>query len=89
MLGPGVVVERGATVRDSVVFADSVVEEGARVDWTVVDSGCVIGAGAIVSSPDADGSGDPDQVTLVGRGSSVGPAVRIDVGARLEPGTTA
>ncbi len=89
VLGPGVVVERGATVRDSVVFADSVIEEGARVDWTVVDSGCVIGAGAIVSSPDADGSRDPDRVTLVGRGSSVGRGVRIDVGARLEPGTTA
>ncbi|MGI8901744.1 MAG: glucose-1-phosphate adenylyltransferase family protein [Nocardioides sp.] len=89
VLGPGVVVERGATVRDSVVFADSVVEAGAQVDWTVVDSGCVIGTDAVVSGPDADGSGDPDQVTLVGRGSTVGAGVRIDVGARLEPGTTA
>jgi len=89
VLGPGVVVERGATVRDSVVFADSVVEAGARVDWTVVDSGCVIGADAVVSGPDADGSGDPDQVTLIGCGSTVGAGVRIDVGARLEPGTTA
>ena len=36
MLGPGVVVESGAEVHDSVVFADTVVRAGARVHWSVV-----------------------------------------------------
>jgi glucose-1-phosphate adenylyltransferase len=89
VLGPGVVVEAGATVTDSVVLADSTVEEGAEVAWTVVDSGCVIGAGATVGDPAADGTEDPDAVTLVGKDSRVGPGVVLDAGARLEPGTTA
>jgi glucose-1-phosphate adenylyltransferase len=89
VLGPGVVVEAGAEVHDSVVFADSVVRAGARVHWTVVDSGCVVERDAVISRPGADGTGDPDAVTLVGRGSVVGAGVRLPAGARLEPGTTA
>jgi acetyltransferase-like isoleucine patch superfamily enzyme len=66
-----------------------VVRSGARVDWSVVDTGVVIEADATVGEPDADGTGDPDAVTLVGRGSVVGRGVRLGAGARLEPGTTA
>lgn len=86
VLGPGVVVEAGAVVRDSVVFADSVVERDATVDWAIVDERCVVTRGVVVGSPDADGTGDPKQVTIVGRDSRVGEDVGI--GARLEPGTT-
>jgi glucose-1-phosphate adenylyltransferase len=89
VIGPGVVVEAGAEVHDSVVFADSLVRTGARVHWSVVDSGCTVGVDARISDPDADGCGDPDAVTLVGKGSVVGDGVRLEVGARLEPGTTA
>ena len=89
VLGPGVVVEKDAVVTNSVVFRDSVIRSGARVDWTIVDSDVVIGAGAVVGDPDADGTGDPDAVTLVGHGSTVADGVRLEAGARLEPGTTA
>ena len=86
VLGPGVVVEAGAVVRDSVVFADSVVEADARVDWAIVDEGCVVTRGSVVGHPDADATGDPDQVTIVGRDSRV--SEDLGEGARLEPGTT-
>ncbi len=89
VLGPGVVVETGAEVHDSVVFADCLVRAGARVHWAVVDSGCTIGLDARVSDPAADGTGDPDAVTLVGKGSVIGDGVRLPTGARLEPGSTA
>ena len=89
VLGPGAVVEKGAVVRNSVVFRDSLVASGAEVDWTVMDSDCLIAPGAVVGDPDADGVGDPDAVTLVGRGSTVGEGVRLPPGSRLEPGTTA
>lgn len=88
VLGPGVTVERGALVRDSVVFQDCRVEEGARLDWTIVDRDCVIGPAAEVGSPDADPD-DSDDFVLVGRGSRVGRGVTLAGGARLEPGTTA
>ncbi len=86
VLGPGVRVEKGAVVRNSVVFADTVVEQGAQVDWAVVDEGCVVSAGAVVGREDADATADPEQVTIVGRDSRVDE--RLGEGARLEPGTT-
>ncbi len=86
VLGPGVVVEAGASVRDSVLFADCVVGAGASVDWAVVDEGSVVAAGAVVGRADADGTGDPDAVTIVGRDSLVDEP--LEDGARLEPGTT-
>lgn len=43
VLGPGVVVEAGALVADSVVFADSAVRTGAEIHWTVLDTGSVVG----------------------------------------------
>jgi glucose-1-phosphate adenylyltransferase len=86
VIGPGVVVEEGAVVRNSIVFADSVVGKGARLDWTIVDEGVLVAAGAVVGTGDADGSGDPDQVTIIGRDSVVDQD--LDRGARLEPGTT-
>lgn len=88
VLGPGVVVQAGATVTDSVILADTLVEAGAEVAWSVVDTGCVIGKGAEVGDPSAKDPDDPDSVTLVGKDSRVGPGVRLDAGARLEPGTT-
>jgi len=88
VLGPGAVVEAGATVVDSVVFAESVVRRGAVVAATIVDSRSTIEAGAAVGSTGAD-LDDSDQITLVGRESRVGEGVVVEAGARLEPGTTA
>ncbi|GAB6986373.1 glucose-1-phosphate adenylyltransferase family protein [Nocardioides pyridinolyticus] len=87
VLGPGVVVEKGALVRDSVVCEDTVVEEGARLDWAVVDRDCVIGRNAEVGSPDTDPD-DPDAIVLVGRGSHIPAGTVLGEGSRLEPGTT-
>ena len=86
VLGPGVVVEEGAVVRNSVVFADCLVEKGASLDWAIVDEGSVVSTGSVVGRPDADGTGDPDQVTIIGKDSRVSQS--LDQGARLEPGTT-
>lgn len=89
VLGPGVVVESGAEVRNSVIFSDTVVRSGACVDWTIVDARCEIGAGARVGDPEADGAGASDEVTIIGCESTIGEGVEIEVGARLEPGSTA
>jgi glucose-1-phosphate adenylyltransferase len=86
VLGPGVLVEKGAVVRDSVVFADTVVRSGATVDWAIVDQGCVIGSTAVVGREDAKGTSSADAVTIVGRDSHVDE--RLEPAARLEPGTT-
>ena len=87
VLGPGVVVEPGALVRDSVVFEDSRIEEGARLDWAIVDRDCVIGANAEVGSPDTDPD-DSDAIVLIGSGCRLAAGTVLGGGARLEPGST-
>jgi glucose-1-phosphate adenylyltransferase len=88
VLGPGVVVEPGATVRDSVLFADTLVRAGATVDWAIVDRDCVVESDGAVGEAADDVAGD-EGIVLVGRGSRVRAGETVPPGARLEPGTTA
>jgi glucose-1-phosphate adenylyltransferase len=87
VLGPGVVVEKGARVVDSVLFEDVVVRAGAVVQTAVVDVGCRIGRRARIGAVPAARVADDDDIVLVGAGSTVDSV--IEPGARLEPGTTA
>jgi glucose-1-phosphate adenylyltransferase len=85
VLGPGVVVERGAVVRDSVLMEDCVVRAGAEVRTAALDERCEVLAGARVGAePSARLARDEDLV-LAGRDCRVGGEV--SAGARLEPGT--
>jgi glucose-1-phosphate adenylyltransferase len=59
VLGPGVVVEAGATVVESVLLADVVVRKGATVVRAVLDEGVEAGADERLGEEDGD-------VTLVG-----------------------
>jgi glucose-1-phosphate adenylyltransferase len=87
VLGPGVVVEKGAEVHDSVIMEDCVVRAGAVVRTTVLDERCEVEAGARVGAePSARLARDEDLV-LVGRDSRV--AGEVPAGARLEPGSAA
>ena len=65
VLGPGVVVEAGGEVSDSVLLG-GLDRAGARVHWSVIDCSCVVEPDAGVGSPDAAALDDPDAVTLVG-----------------------
>jgi glucose-1-phosphate adenylyltransferase len=49
VLGPGVVVEEDAEVRESVVLGDVVVERGARVERAIVDEGFRVESGARIA----------------------------------------
>ena len=79
VLGPGVVVEEGATVRDSVVLADAVVRERASVERAVLDERVEVGAGARVGRREGE-------IVAVGMGGSIGEDEEVSPGARVEPG---
>jgi glucose-1-phosphate adenylyltransferase len=85
VLGPGVVVEAGAEVSESVAFADTVIRSGATVRRAIIDAGCELLAGAEVGD-DSVALDDPDAIPIVGRESRVGSV--LPEGARLPPGTT-
>ncbi|GAA1445497.1 glucose-1-phosphate adenylyltransferase family protein [Mycobacterium cookii] len=85
VLGPGVVVEKGAEVHDSVLLEDCVVRAGAMVRTSVLDERCEVAARARVGAEPSARLARDEDVVLVGRDSRV----RGDVaaGARLEPGS--
>ncbi|MGI8930603.1 MAG: glucose-1-phosphate adenylyltransferase family protein [Candidatus Limnocylindria bacterium] len=92
ILSPGVRVARGATVRDSIVLFDAVVEEGAVVDRAIVDKEAHIGPGARVGCgddlrPNVD---EPERlyagITLVGKRARVPRGVEIGRNCRIDPG---
>ncbi len=77
VLGPGVVVEAGAEVRDSVLLDGALVRAGARVTRAVLDEGVEVGAGASVGGR---GEGDP---AVVGWRARVAAGERVAAGAEV------
>jgi glucose-1-phosphate adenylyltransferase len=84
VLSPGVRVDVGAAVRDSIVMFDSVIRSGAVVDRAILDKEVVVGQGAIVGDgPDFDTPNrqEPSRlntgITVVGKQSIVPRGVRL------------
>ena len=63
----GVVVEKGAIIKDSVVMEDVVVKEGAAVYTAIVDSDTVVEAGAVVGKENAS----KEEIALIASGSVI------------------
>jgi glucose-1-phosphate adenylyltransferase len=84
VLGPGVVVEEGATVANSVVLHDVVILENADVQFAIIDRSAEIGKGATIG---AAPSGEPtkEDLVLVGLGAKVEGRRRLQPGGREEP----
>ncbi|MBC2933442.1 glucose-1-phosphate adenylyltransferase family protein [Nocardioides sp. zg-1228] len=85
VLGPGVVVEKGAEVHDSVVMEDCVIRAGSVVRTAVLDERCEVRAGARVGAEPSRRVAHDDDLVLAGRDSEVSGTVA--AGARLEPGS--
>ncbi len=86
VIGPGVVVEDGAEVLESVLLGDTVVRSGARVARAIVDARCELLDGARVGG-DGVPLDDADAIPIVGSDSTV--STSLPAGSRLAPGTTA
>ncbi len=52
ILSPGVVVEQGAIVRDSILFQDCIIKKNAVVDLAILDKNVYVGEGAVVGAGD-------------------------------------
>lgn len=52
VLGPGVIINEGATVVDSIIMADCVVGKNASLFRCIIDEGCVVGAGVTIGAGD-------------------------------------
>lgn len=79
VLGPGVVVERGASVRHSVLMDDVVVRSGATVARSVIAEGTVIGRQAVLGAPNAT------HPVLVGAHRRIRAGTVLPAGTALDP----
>jgi glucose-1-phosphate adenylyltransferase len=84
VLSPGVRVDVGAVVRESIVMFDSVIRSGAVVDRAILDKEVVIGPGAIVGDgpiDDRPNRNEPGRlntgISVVGKRAIVPRGVRI------------
>jgi glucose-1-phosphate adenylyltransferase len=84
VLSPGVRVEVGAVVRDSIVMFDSVIRSGAVIDRAILDKEVVVGQGAIVGEGPEDAPPNRHEpgrlntgITVVGKQSVVPRGARV------------
>ncbi len=84
ILSPGVVVDVGASVRDSIVLFDSVIRPGAVIDRAILDKEVAVGPGAIVGEGtdyDTPNRREPGRlntgITVVGKRAVIPRGVRI------------
>jgi glucose-1-phosphate adenylyltransferase len=84
VLSPGVRVDVGAVVRDSIVMFDSVIRSGAVVDRAILDKEVVVGQGATIGEGPYDGPPNRQEpgrlntgITVVGKQSIVPRGARL------------
>jgi glucose-1-phosphate adenylyltransferase len=91
ILFPGVVVEEGAVVRDSIVMGDSWIGPQASLDKAILDKRVHVGRGAIVGHGEVTrpNRACPEHLysglTIVGKGARVPEGVVIGRNARIAP----
>lgn len=67
VISGGVIIEKGAIVRDSVIMEDVVIQSGACVYSSIIDAECVIESGATFG---VEGAGK-ENISIIGKGTVV------------------
>ncbi len=95
VLSPGVYIEEGAVVRDSIVFDNVRVESGAIIERSIVDKDVLVGKNAYVGYGDdwSPNHERPDIVncgiTIIGKRAKLPPCVRIGRNCVIGPNVVA
>jgi glucose-1-phosphate adenylyltransferase len=95
VLSPGVYVEEGAVVRDSIVFDDVRIESGAIIERSIVDKDVLVGKNSYVGYGDdwSPNNERPDIVncgiTIVGKRAQLPPYVRMGRNCVIGPNVVA
>ena len=92
ILSPGVRVEAGAVVRNSIVMFDTAIGAGSIVDRAILDKDCFVGARSRVGDGDdlRPNRQEPERlfagITLVGKGARIPAGMVIGRNCRIDPG---
>lgn len=95
VLAPGVVVEEGAVVKDSILFEDCIVGRGAKVDLAILDKRVQVGVQAIVGCGDNHACANRRKpshlytgITLVGKGARIPAEQKIGRNCVIDSGVS-
>lgn len=80
VLGEGVIVQAGATVKDSVIMRNTVIGKNSSVSYSIIDEGVLVGERCKIGGATDDKS-DP---TLIGRGKVIKNGTTVEAGGRVE-----
>lgn len=94
ILGPGVIVEKGATVKDSIIMEDCVIGENSVLERCILDEKCNIGANVKMGTGEnIPNEGKPNiyntGITVLGYGTTVPDGVEIGKNCVLYGATAA
>lgn len=94
VLSPGVVVEEGAVVRNSIIFHESIIKKGAVLDRIISDKDVVIGEASQIGFGDKSIANEKfpkdfySGITVVGKDAKIGANVQIGKNALIYPGVS-
>lgn len=94
ILSPGVKVEKGAVVKDSVIMNDSIIRSGAVVDCCILDKLVDVGENVKLGGgkDDTPNKLEPDKIytgiTIVGKRAQIPAGTVIGRNCRIDPDTT-
>lgn len=94
VLSPGVKVEKGAIVRDSVIMNDVVIRAGAQINSCILDKEIEVGVGACLGVGDDNTPNKLEPanihtgITIVGKRARVPAGAVIGRNCRIDPATT-
>jgi glucose-1-phosphate adenylyltransferase len=92
ILSPGVIIEKGALVRDSIIMHDSIIRRGARVERSIIDKEATIGEGCTIGVGDSGivNARFPDHVysglTVIGKNAATPSQTSIGTNCIIYPG---
>jgi glucose-1-phosphate adenylyltransferase len=81
VLSRGVIVERDAIVRDSVIMSDCTICSGAQIDYTIMDCGVTVESNATVGKARENA----EKITLIGKELTVPAGTKVEEGTMLTP----
>ena len=93
VLSPGVRIEEGARVRDSIILHDTIIKSGAVVEFCILDKNVEVGEDAHLGAglDDTPNKLEPANlhtgITLVGKRAHIPAGMRIGRNCRIDPGT--
>jgi len=92
VLSPGVKVDSGARVQDSIIFHDCIIEKGSQIDLAILDKRVMVGQGSVIGSgnnKELPNSKYPDHlytgISLVGKEVEVPPGTIIGRNCIINP----